>query len=42
MIERAVRGKIHYAWIVAGVTFLTLLCAAGFRSTPSVLISNCI
>src|SRR5262250_1262061 len=30
--------KLHYAWIVAGVTFLTLLVAAGLRATPSVLI----
>src|ERR1700724_717171 len=30
--------KLHYAWIVAGVTFLTLLIAAGLRSTPGVLI----
>ncbi len=30
--------RLHYAWIVAGVTFLTLLAAAGIRSTPSVLL----
>src|SRR5579859_7115768 len=29
--------KMHYGWIVAAVTFLTLLAAAGVRSTPSVL-----
>lgn len=29
--------KIHYAWLVAGVTFLVLLAAAGVRSTPSLL-----
>ena len=28
----------HPAWIVAAVTFLTLLGASGFRSTPGVLI----
>jgi MFS family permease len=28
----------HLAWIVAAVTFLTLLGASGFRSTPGVLI----
>jgi MFS family permease len=33
-----VRGRIHYAWIVFGVTFFTLLAAAGIRSTPGVLI----
>jgi sugar phosphate permease len=30
--------SLHYAWIVAGVVFVTLLGAAGFRSTPGVLI----
>jgi MFS family permease len=33
-----VGGRIHYAWIVAAVTFITLLGASGFRSTPGVLI----
>jgi len=28
--------KIHYAWIVAGVTFVTLLAAAGARAAPGV------
>src|ERR1700730_8805936 len=32
------RGKLHYAWVVAAITFLTLLVAAGLRSTPGVLI----
>jgi MFS family permease len=31
-------GSLHYAWIVAGVVFITLFGAAGFRSTPSILI----
>jgi MFS family permease len=30
--------RVHYAWIVAGVTFLALLAAAGVRSSPSVFI----
>jgi MFS family permease len=30
--------KLHYAWIVAGVTFLVLLVTAGIRATPSILI----
>ena len=30
--------RFHYAWIVVGVTFLTLLTTAGIRSTPGVLI----
>ena len=29
-------GKLHYAWIVAGVTFVTLLAAAGARAMPGV------
>ena len=32
------RGKLHYAWVVAAITFLTLLAAAGVRATPGVLI----
>jgi sugar phosphate permease len=31
-------GKLHYAWVVAAVTFLTLLAAAGVRAAPGVLI----
>ncbi len=30
--------KLHYAWVVAAITFLTLLGAAGVRATPGVLI----
>jgi MFS family permease len=30
--------KIHPAWFAVGVTFLTLMATAGFRSAPSVLI----
>ncbi len=30
--------SVHYAWIVAAVSFITLLGAAGFRSAPGVLI----
>src|SRR3979490_879803 len=29
--------RMHYAWIVAGVTFVVLAMAAGFRSVPGVL-----
>lgn len=32
------RSGLHYAWIIAGVTFLTLLVTAGIRSTPGILI----
>ncbi len=30
--------RVHYAWVVAAVTFIALLGAAGFRATPSILI----
>lgn len=30
--------KIHPAWIAAGITWLTLVASAGYRSAPSVLI----
>jgi len=30
--------RIHYAWIIAAVTFIALMGAAGFRATPSILI----
>lgn len=37
--DTATQGKRpHYAWFVAAVTFLTLLTAAGIRSTPGVFI----
>jgi sugar phosphate permease len=29
--------RMHYAWVVAGLTFVTLLAAAGIRSAPGVL-----
>ncbi len=30
--------RLHYAWIVAAVTFVVLLVGAGVRATPSILI----
>ena len=30
--------RVHYAWIVAAVGFVTLITTAGFRSTSGVLI----
>jgi hypothetical protein len=30
--------RVHYAWVIAGVTFLVLLITAGVRATPGVLI----
>jgi MFS family permease len=38
VVVHLTRGRVHYAWIVFGVTFFTLLAAAGIRSTPGVLI----
>ncbi len=32
------RPRLHYAWIVAGVTFVVLMCSAGIRATPGVLL----
>ena len=32
------RSRLHYAWIAAGVTFVTLLAAAGARATPGVIL----
>jgi predicted MFS family arabinose efflux permease len=32
------KRTFHYAWVVAAITFLTLLIGAGVRATPSVLI----
>jgi sugar phosphate permease len=38
--EAAIRApaKLHYAWIVAAVTFVVLLLTAGIRAAPGVLI----
>jgi sugar phosphate permease len=30
-------GRLHYAWVVAAVTFAVLLVSAGIRATPGVL-----
>src|SRR5437868_8127975 len=32
------KDRTHYAWVVAGVTFITLLAAAGARATPGVIL----
>ena len=31
-------SKVHYAWVVAAVTFFILLAGAGVRATPSILL----
>jgi len=30
--------KVHYAWVVAGITLITLIVTAAVRATPSILI----
>ena len=30
-------ARVHYAWVVAGVAFATLVAAAAFRAAPGVL-----
>ncbi|MBI3537929.1 MAG: hypothetical protein HY070_10265 [Chloroflexi bacterium] len=30
--------RFHYAWVIAAITFLVLLAAAGVRTAPQVLI----
>ncbi|MGY4225030.1 putative MFS family arabinose efflux permease [Bradyrhizobium sp. USDA 4503] len=37
-IEVKGRSPFHYAWVVVGVTFLTLLVTAGAMSTPGLLL----
>ncbi len=37
-LTRWLPPRVHYAWVVAAVIFLTLLAAVGVRATPSVLI----
>ncbi len=37
-LDRVIRGRLYYGWIVAAVTFLGLLISAGIRSTPGVLV----
>jgi MFS family permease len=38
MIVKALQRRLHYAWVVAAVTFLALITSAGMRATPGVLI----
>ncbi len=37
-LARFISGRLHYGWIAAAVTFLVLVCVAGVRATPGVLI----
>lgn len=38
MLARRLSARVHYGWIVVAVVFVTLLAAAGFRSTIGVFI----
>ncbi|HTE70409.1 MAG TPA: MFS transporter, partial [Actinomycetes bacterium] len=37
MVATARGARLHPAWVAAGVAFVALLCAAGFRAAPGVL-----
>jgi MFS family permease len=37
MVATARQTRLHPAWVAAGVAFVALLCAAGFRAAPGVL-----
>jgi hypothetical protein len=38
MTAKMTQSMLHYAWIVAGITFLTLIVTAAVRATPGILI----
>src|SRR4051812_39250074 len=38
MIRLVGGSRLHYAWIIAGITFVTMMAAAGVRAMPGVLI----
>src|SRR5437763_2664098 len=38
MLRPRVGPRLHYAWIIAGITFVTRMAAAGVRAMPGVLI----
>ena len=37
--KRTPVSRIHWAWVVAAVSFVAILGAAGFRSVPGVMMS---
>jgi MFS family permease len=37
ILSKLLRQRMHYAWIVAAVTFMVLLVTAGIRAAPGVL-----
>ncbi|OIR01759.1 putative MFS-type transporter YhjX [mine drainage metagenome] len=38
ILVRLAAGRVHYGWIAAAMAFLALVCVAGVRATPGVLI----
>ena len=38
LVTKLAASRLHYGWIAVGVTFFTLLVAAGIRSAPGVLL----
>ena len=36
--SRLAWGRVHYAWVIAAVTFLVIVITAGVRAAPGVLI----
>jgi len=36
-LARLIAPRFHYSWLALAVVFLILLCAAGTRATPSVM-----
>jgi sugar phosphate permease len=37
-LQQSMSHKLHYAWVVAAITFVTLVVTAAVRATPSILI----
>ena len=35
---RLATGRLHYAWVIIGLTFVVIVVTAGVRATPGVLI----
>src|ERR1700693_6122548 len=35
---RLTTGRLHYAWVIIGLTFVVIVVTAGVRATPGVLI----
>src|SRR5258708_1869299 len=38
LVSRLARGRLHYGWLVAALTFVTVMIAAGARSAPGAMI----